>query len=161
MKIRTVILCVAMALSLSACTRSQRVRLVDGRVLQTKAVFTSDDRVQFKSEGWEYNLPSYLVSEREPADSITIQRVEITKDSINTPTVKLSTFEELAQLLDKAATRSHPVLLVLPDAVSWTESRRQEFGKILGEMSKRPDVGIEGLWPEKWLPGAPGRERTE
>ena len=151
----------AMALSLSACTRTQPVRLVDGRVLQTKSVFISDDRVQFKSEGWEYNLPSYMVSGREPADSIIIQRIEITKDSINAPTAKLSTFVDLVQFLDKTATRTNPVLLVLPDAVSWTESRRQEFGKVFGEISQRPDVGIEGFWPKKWLPGESGRGLTE
>ena len=92
------------------------------------------------------------------SEPVKIQRVEITKDSIVTPEGKLTSFQELMTFLNRRATRSSPVILVLPDGVSWSEKRLQEFGKTYGEIYGRPNVGIEGAWPEKCLPGAPGRE---
>lgn len=158
MKNLTAILAVIIAINMSACTNYQTVHLMDGRVFRAKVVMNNGQCVQFKANGWEYSFPSYLVISGVPAKSIMLRKIEITKDAIKTPGAKLSTFEDLIKYLDNKATRSSPILLILPDTPSWTESRRQQFGKAYGDTNKRPDVGIENYWPKKWLPGDPGRE---
>jgi len=140
------------------CATDKTVRLTDGRGFTTDMLVNDGQRLQFKVKGWEYNLPAYMIATGTLAELVKVQRVEITKDSIFTPEGKPTNFQELMTFLDKRATRPSPVILVLPDAVSWPETRRQEFGAAYGETQTRPNVGIEALWPKKWLPGDPGRE---
>ena len=158
MKYGCAVMAIVIAIGLLGCAPDKTVRLADGRVFSAELVDNHGQRLQFKAKGWEYNLPSYMLATNKFAEPVKVQRVEITRESIVTPEGKLASFYELTQFLDKRATRSTPVILVMSDAVSWSEARRQEFGKAYGEMHSRPNVGLEAAWPKKWLPGDPGRE---
>ena len=143
--------------------KQKTVNLTDGRVFAAEVVANDGHRLQFRANGWNYNLPAYMIATNTLVEPVKVQRVEITKDSIVTPEGKLTSFQELMTFLDKRASRSYPVILVLADgASSWSETRRQEFGRAYGDMHSRPNVGVEGPWPEKWLPGGlpgdPGRK---
>lgn len=159
MRCRRVMLAVVLAASLSGCAADRTVRLTDGRAFTTSLLFNDGQRLQFRANSWSYNLPSYMAATGTLAEPVKVQRVEITKDSIVTHEGTLTSFQKLMAFLDTRATRSSPVILALPDATSWSEARRQEFGAAYGEMHTRPNVGIEAPWPEKWLPGDPGREQ--
>ncbi len=157
----TVIVLVA-ALAIPGCSTNRTIRLTDGRVFSPTMVATESDRLQFKANGWEYNLPSYMLATGGLASAtVKIQKVEVAKDSIVTADGNLVSFHELMAFVDRTATRTCPVIVVLPDAPSWSESRRQEFGKAYGEVHQRPNVGLEVLWPKKWLPEEPGRELSK
>jgi len=158
MKCRNAALAVVFAVALSGCASDKTVRLTDGRCFTCEVLVNDDQRLQFKAKGWEYNLPAYMMATGMVTEPVKVQRVEVTKDAIVTHDGRLTNFNELMAFLDKKATRSSPVILVMADAVSWSETRRQEFGRAYGDMQSRPNVGIEGFWPKKWLPGDPGRE---
>lgn len=145
---------------LCGCAKEQveEIHLIDGRVLKTDKVYNDGERLQFKADGFEYNFPSFFRAEGKADKSMTMSRVKVSDDSILTPEGTLDDFKELAEYLDRMATRETPLIVEMIDAVSWTEARRQEFGKTYGGVRERPYVGLEGYWPEKWLPGEPGRE---
>ena len=118
MRYRSVVLAVVLVAGLSGCATDNTVRMTDGRVFTSDALANDGQRLQFRAKGWDFNLPAYMIANGTYAEPVKIQRVEITKDSIVTPEGKLTSFQELMEFLDKRASRSSPVILVLPDAVS-------------------------------------------
>jgi len=131
------------------CQRHSGTSLIDGRVYKPKAVHHDGDRLQFTAKGREYNLPSLLLDTGQDRDSVKVLRVEVSRGAIVSPDGNLNGFQELIRYLNKNATRSTPVILVMNDVVSWPDGLRQNFGRAVKKVRKRAYIGIEGPLPEK------------
>ncbi|HPC18667.1 MAG TPA: hypothetical protein PL039_00555 [Kiritimatiellia bacterium] len=154
-----VLVLTAAAAALAGCTHKSTIRLIDGRSFTPERVENDGQRLQFQARGWSYNLPAGMLAKSTNHPAVKVLRIEITRDAIAGPAGPLTDFQELMQYLDRHAAPASPVILVLPDVMSWPEARRREFGNAYGEVHGRPDVGLEAPWPDRWMPSEVGREQ--
>ena len=130
-------------------SRTTIVHLADGRSLKADYVYIDDERAQFRANGWDYNLPAFLVTDARVTEPIQIVLMTISSDTIEGPHGTIASFEELMDYLDTYASRDRPIIIELQESALWPESRRIEMGEAFGYIDERPYVGLQGAWPNQ------------
>ena len=128
-------------------SRTTIVHLADGRSLKADYVYIDDERAQFRADGWDYNLPAFLIADARVTEPIQIALITISSDTIEGPHGTIASFEDLMDYLDTYASRDHPIILELQEPALWPESRRTEMGTAFGYIDEHPYVGLQGPWP--------------
>jgi len=145
---RSTLVIVALTAMLGCASRTT-VHLIDGRSLKADVVHIDSDRAQFRSGGWDYNLPACMVADalvKKPTPMIT---VTVHSGAIQTPDGRLESFTELTKYLDENASKESPIIVQLDQPSAWPKARRTEFGLAYGEVHRRPFVGIQGPWSQE------------
>ena len=130
----------------AGCARKETVHLIDGRSFEVDAVSREKDFVSFLSDGWEFTLPSVMVTNQKATSPRAITRITIATNSIYTQHYTFRGMDDMFMYVDVASHRTNPVVLVLPDAASWPAGMRDDFARQHGKIGKRLYVGMEGYW---------------
>jgi hypothetical protein len=129
-----------------ACVARRDVHLVDGRSFKVAGVHEAKGMISFNANGWEFTLPSGMVTNVKPDRPKGIRRFVVATNSVHTLGHTFRGIDDMFMYLDIFASSTNMVILQLDDPAEWNSEMRDRFAFLLGGFGKRPYVGIEGHW---------------